>query len=83
MTPDEQLDAWVEGRNLHNVERDECCPDFSCCQDQFQATPEERRLFRDRPELRDEMLMHFLINLMIVTQNRTVYAAGGDVHGDQ
>lgn len=32
MTPLEQLEKWVKGENVHNVERDECCPDFACCQ---------------------------------------------------
>ncbi len=26
-----QLSQWVEGNPLHNPIRDECCPDFSCC----------------------------------------------------
>jgi len=26
-----QLKHWVAGKPLHNVIRDECCPDFSCC----------------------------------------------------
>lgn len=35
MTDDEskdyQLHQWLEGKSLHNPIRDECCPDFSCC----------------------------------------------------
>ena len=26
-----QLNEWVAGRPWHNAVRDECCPDFSCC----------------------------------------------------
>lgn len=26
-----QLKHWVKGTPLHNTIRDECCPDFSCC----------------------------------------------------
>jgi len=26
-----QLTQWVAGRSIHNPVRDECCPDFSCC----------------------------------------------------
>ena len=26
-----QLKYWVEGIPLHNIIRNECCPDFSCC----------------------------------------------------
>lgn len=28
---DFQLTEWVDGNPLHNPIRDECCPDFSCC----------------------------------------------------
>lgn len=31
MSPQDQLDLWVKGENVHNPDRDECCPDFSCC----------------------------------------------------
>lgn len=60
MTPDEQLEQWCNGVSLHNHERDECCPDFSCCNPASAAPMEQRILFRDRPELRDAMLMGFL-----------------------
>lgn len=72
MTSDEQLEQWVIGNSIHNAERNECCPDFSCCQKHYKATPEERALFRDRPELRDKMLMGFL--------GAALSGAGKDVH---
>lgn len=31
MKAEEQLKLWVDGNPMHNEERDECCPDFSCC----------------------------------------------------
>ena len=35
MTQDESINhqtkRWAEGTPLHNTVRDECCPDFSCC----------------------------------------------------
>ena len=31
MEVNKQLDEWVKGNPVHNKERDECCPDFSCC----------------------------------------------------
>lgn len=43
----EQLDAWVDGKPHHNNERDECCPDFSCCQPDLLAPEPARRAFRD------------------------------------
>ena len=72
MTSDEQMNEWVNGNSLHNTEKDECCPDFSCCQKHYKATPEERLLFRNRPELRDKMLMGFL--------GAALSGAGKDVH---
>lgn len=60
MTPDRQLELWCEGKSVHNEERDECCPDFSCCDHKIDTPIEQRILFRDRPELRDEMLLMFL-----------------------
>ena len=27
-----QMEKWLAGHPEHNTERDECCPDFSCCQ---------------------------------------------------
>jgi hypothetical protein len=32
MTERDQLGKWVKGENIHNHTRDECCPDFACCQ---------------------------------------------------
>lgn len=73
MTSDEQLERWVKGDSVHNIDRDECCPDFSCCQNHYKATDDERRLFRDRPELRYEMLMGFLSGAFA---NWNVHVAG-------
>ena len=57
MTPDQQLDAWVEGRPIHHVERGECCPDFSCCRPDLLAPAHERKTYvrlteRDRHHMR-------------------------------
>ena len=42
---DSQLQAWLRGEPYHNRERDECCPDFSCCQPHLLASIEVRRAF--------------------------------------
>ena len=47
MTPLQQLELWVTGDNVHNVERDECCPDFACCQIEGHWPTELRRKFMD------------------------------------
>lgn len=45
MTPLEQLNKWVNGENVHNPTRDECCPDFACCQPNNHFSPELRAKF--------------------------------------
>lgn len=60
MTPEEQVELWCNGKSVHNHDRDECCPDFSCCNPSAAAPMEERQTFKNRPELRDAMLMGFL-----------------------
>jgi len=60
MTPEEQLEKWVAGESIHNEETGECVPDFSCCQDFYKAPQDERELFKNRPELRMQMLGNYL-----------------------
>lgn len=45
MEIDYQLQEWVNGRCHHNKERDECCPDFSCCQPELLADQDVRIQF--------------------------------------
>lgn len=61
MTSEEQVKKWVKGKSIHNTERDECCPDFSCCQPELLAPFEVREKFQDSgEEARFGMLAHFL-----------------------
>lgn len=65
MTPDDQLKNWVEGRPIHNFTRDECCPDFSCCNPENLAPKEDRIRFKKaydegRIDIIEGMLMMFL-----------------------
>jgi hypothetical protein len=78
MTCDEQLEQWCVGNSVHNHERDECCPDFSCCNPAAAAPMEERILFRDRPELRDAMLMGFLGRALAGAPVHIVGSIGGE-----
>lgn len=63
---DDQLEQWVEGNPIHNKERDECTPDFSCCRGvEFMADKDVRERFAKAHEEGDEettnsMLMMFL-----------------------
>jgi hypothetical protein len=49
-----QLKHWVEGMPLHNPVRDECCPDFSCCNGGNMMPPEVRQRFADAHASGDE-----------------------------
>jgi hypothetical protein len=31
MTPVQQMNQWVKGKSSHNDTTDQCCPDYSCC----------------------------------------------------
>jgi hypothetical protein len=42
-----QLSEWIAGRPHHNKVRDECTPDFSCCNPALLASEAERIEFRD------------------------------------
>jgi hypothetical protein len=66
---DLQIEEWVEGRSAHNLDRDECCPDFSCCTPELQASEAERRTFarywrEGNSMAMNEMLMMFLGKLI-------------------
>jgi len=68
MTPLEQLEKWVKGESIHNIKRNECCPDFSCCGEPL-ADEETRKCFRDAYINNDTdtlnlMLSNFLSNLL-------------------
>ena len=67
MTDDEQISDWVAGNSRHNPDKDECCPDFSCCQTHYKAPLDERILFRDRPEIRHKLMAGFLEAVFLET----------------
>lgn len=77
MTCDEQLKLWLSGKPVHNKDRDECCPDLSCCQPELLACLEEREHFvaADSNE-RDRMLMMFLGRAMAAMSDAKVYVCG-------
>ena len=78
MTSNKQMRQWVEGKSIHNIERDECCPDFSCCNPELLANKEDRKLFYEcsqikRTDVTDKMLMDFLSKAFA---NKNIYVAG-------
>lgn len=65
MNSGEQLRLWVGGKSIHNKKRDECCPDFSCCQPHLLVPEHERKAFAEAHRKEDEktkssMLFEFL-----------------------
>jgi len=81
MTSDKQLAEWLKGKPIHNDERDECCPDFSCCQPSLLVDQATREAFADADEeLRMSMLGMFLGRAMALAgAEKEVYIAGADV----
>ena len=47
MTREKQLSLWLKGQSVHNEERNECTPDFSCCIPSCEATLEDKLTFCD------------------------------------
>ena len=80
---DWQLEKWVNGESVHNDERGECCPDFSCCRPELLAPEQVRKQFlAANIEQRMALLGHFLAAAMnLAASDKDVYIAGaGLVH---
>ena len=74
----EQLNLWVAGKPVHNDEKGECCPDFSCCNKEVSTPQEVKELFRHaylagNEVLVNRLLMEFLSNAL---SGKNVYIAG-------
>ena len=77
----EQLEKWVAGESIHNNERDECCPDFSCCDPELLAPREIREKVLAAYNAKDQSTMHailgmFLTALIKKSGAKDVYVAG-------
>lgn len=65
MTLDEQLALWVAGDARCPSDRDECCPDFGCCNPTLLSPPEVRqRFFAAQHHERMQMLGNFLTKFL-------------------
>ena len=80
MKAEGQLAEWLKGNPIHNDKRDECCPDFSCCQPSLLVDQQARQAFVDAgEELRMSMLGMFLGNAMaLAAAGKEVYIADDD-----
>lgn len=65
MKLDEQLKMWKAGISVHNMETDECCPDFSCCKPECAATAEERVRYVSAHVSGDKTVLHPMIGRFI------------------
>lgn len=78
MTPEIQLELWLAGNPVHNKDRDECCPDFSCCCPELLAPLEARELFIASQKSGNEALRFRLLGEFLnrAFASRGVYVAG-------
>ena len=65
MTCEEQLQLWLKGKSVHNEERNECCPDFSCCKPEFLAPFEEREMFVEQLVKGDNSMLYMFLGRLI------------------
>lgn len=64
--PEDQVNDWVRGASIHNLTRDECTPDFSCCQPDLQTDQVIRTAFKNANEAgRKVMLIAFLLRKLV------------------
>ena len=84
MTIDEQLTEWVKGNPIHNDSRDECCPDFSCCNGNIAPLDVRKRFAKavreGDEETKMQMLMMFLGNAF---SDKNIYIAGDEAAYNQ
>lgn len=77
MTVDEQLNEWVKGNSIHNDTRDECCPDFSCCDKNIDTPLDVRHKFSGAGEkVRMKMLSMFLGGMLSKNTDKQIHIAG-------
>ncbi len=78
----EQLEQWLLGKPIHNKKRDECCPDFSCCNGNISPKPVRERFCKaikdDDEKTKMEMLGMFLGKAM-QGHGANVYVAGLEI----
>lgn len=75
MTPDEQVIKWIAGESIHNKERNECCPDFSCCEPTLLAALCERKEFKDALDTGNDYKKMEMLGIFL---ERLILLAGGD-----
>lgn len=65
MNREQQINAWVDGKSIHNHDDGICCPDFSCCHPELMADKTERIRYKNSNlQQRAMMLCDFLAIFM-------------------
>lgn len=79
MTVEEQLKKWVDGNPVHNHERGECCPDFSCCTGKLASLHVRERFtkaYRDNDEDTIMQMLGMFLGEALQDCNKKVHIAG-------
>ena len=78
MTFEEQLEKWINGESVHNDKRDECCPDFSCCEPELLADRELRERYRRAVAEKDEPTQLNILSIFLSAafQTKDLYITG-------
>jgi len=73
-----QLEYWEKGIPIHNKEKNECCPDFSCCEPTLLAPEHERKAFVKAFKKGDTATMHIMLIKFLgrAISSPQVYVAG-------
>lgn len=75
-----QLNQWLNGISLHNPIRDECCPDFSCCNGGNMLSLKMREEFFDAFRADDAEkqwgILSMCLSMLIADTDKDVYIAG-------
>ena len=77
---DYQLKQWVAGNPVHNPIRDECCPDFSCCNGKI-APVEQRERFVKAVVEKDEKTQMEMLGMFLgnAFSDEKIYVAGLEI----
>ena len=75
-----QIKQWVAGNPVHNPIRDECCPDFSCCNGKI-ASVEQRERFAKAVVEKDERTQMEMLGMFLGSafSDEKIYVAGLEI----
>ena len=78
-----QVENWADGLPLHNTVRDECCPDFSCCNGGKMMAEESRQRLLDAHNKGDSELVETIclmgLSSLCADSDVSVHIAGDSI----